>query len=356
MKLPKLSSLGFTPTFLIIGVAALVVLAGSFFIYQSSRNRQVVIPQEIKQPKKIGILQHIKTLDKVIDGFKIKMTELGYVEGKDIVYDYQTTGGDPSKAAGIAKEFVNKKVDMILAITSPALGPAIKETSASAKPIPIVFTNAINPVEAKFIKSYKSSGNNATGIIPDAVALSSKQVEFFNKISPKSKRIGMFSSHISPYANASIDAVRKNAEKFGITVLDYEFKKLPGPASLQEIQAIADSIKPGDIDAIMTVSDPIATAQPKVFPILNNLGKRLKIPTLYLNTGTEGLITYNADYIETGKSAAVMADKIFKGTNPADIPIEYNKRNYLEVNLKLAKELGITIPDTIIAIADRKIE
>jgi putative ABC transport system substrate-binding protein len=343
---------------LIIGAALVAVVLGAAGIYWwwSGGERESAMREE---PLRVGILQNVKHLDLVIDGFKQGLSELGYEEGTDVVYEYANANGDPVVARQIADAYVAADVDLMLTITEQVSKVAWQASEAAGKEIPIVFTNGLGMVETGFLESYASSGTYVTGVIPDDVDVTIKKLEFLTQINPGAKRVGVFySSAASIYpAEVTLDALREQAPKLGLELVEYDIKTPPTDASIIAMQAIADRIEPGDIDAIVTIPEVVANYKdnPK---ILIELSKRIKAPVLFLTVPRVfegGLLSYSQDYIVFGAQAAAQADKIFRGTHPSDIPIEFSVKNLLIINMQTAKELGLTIPESLRFNADQLI-
>src|SRR3989344_4501 len=286
----------------LVGLGTLVILVGAalaFFTPLSDMKR--------KEPFHVGILQNVKHLDQIVDGFKQGLTEAGYEEGVDIVYDYQNADGSSTKAESITREFLTRNVDLILAVTSPAVEAAWKAMEEEGKSVPIVFTNGLGLVESGFLASYESSGKNVTGVVPDDIEVTVKKLEFLKAINPDAKNFGVFFGSPPPSGATAgtLNALREQAPKLVI-----------------------------------------------------ELGKRVKAPVFFLTAPRViegGLLAYSQDYIVFGKQAAAMADKIFKGVRPEDIPIETSKKNLLIINLKTAKEMGLTIPESLLFVANQVI-
>ena len=335
------------------GVVLLVVIAALVYWFNPFENKVART-----EPLQIGIIQYVKHLDQVIDGFKQGLTELGYEEGVDVVYTYQNADGDAAKVTEFARDYVSKDVDLILTITSAALQPTWQVTQDMGKEIPIVFTNGPGIVERGFAESYQSSGKNFTGIVPDDIEVTVKKLEFMKQIQPNKTKVGVFFG--SPIAvgatEESVKALREQAPKLGLTLVEYPIA-VPPPKSPAEFQRIADSIKPGDVDAFVTVPDGTSSYQDN--PLIHiALSKRIKAPIYFLTVprvAQGGLLSYSQDYITSGKQAAAQADKIFNGVDPRDIPIEASKKNLLIINLKTAKEMGLTVPESLLFTADKVI-
>jgi putative tryptophan/tyrosine transport system substrate-binding protein len=348
---------GFSAPILIFLLVILFALGITYYKLNPSKFSAPVENTKPTKNVKVGIIHWVGHLKPMETGFKEAMTELGYIEGKDISYESKSGDGDPKKANAIAKEYISNNVDLIFALTPPAIIEALKETTASGKLIPVVYASGDYPIELGYAKSYRSSGNNTTGIAIEQIDLTSKRLQFLKDMNPKISKVGVFASNSNYVSRKSFEAVQSQATKFGFTVVEYKVTAKP-ENSPAEIQAIANKINPGEIDAIFSLPDPVVNFKdnPK---ILISLGKRLKIPTAMLfitNVQDGALFAYNTDLIDNGKQVAIMADKIIKGAKPTDIPIEFPRKNSLVVNLKTANEIGIAIPSFILSIASQKIE
>ncbi len=352
------NQLGNSSLFILLAVVVIAAIIG--FVYFNKSKPQT--PQTSHgSPKTIGILQDIQSLDTVVEGYKAGMQSLGYTEGKDVIYKYELADNRPDKLTAISKDFVNQNVDLIAAVTEVSLVFAEKETTTSGKLIPIVYGLGDNSIKLGTIKDYKSAGNNVTGVENLNSEAYSKKYDFLRQISPKAKNVGIFfatAKNSTPVTLAALAEARNQATKQGFKVVGYELQTPPSPATTDEMQKVADSIRPGDIDAIISLPDPVANYREN-YKILIALGKRLKIPTVLIDVSTisqGGLMAYNANFLGIGNQMAIMTDKIFKGTKPADIPIEFPKKYILVINLKTAQEIGITVPDSILQIADQVIK
>ncbi len=341
------------PVALVAVLVAVAAIGGAVLAFAPKMGDQA----RRSEPLKVGIIQNVKHLDQVIDGFKQGLTEMGYEEGVDVVYEYQNANGDSAAAQAIAEDYIAKNVDLMLVVTEQAAKAAYAATEAAGVEIPIVFTNGLGMVETGFLESYASSGTYVTGVVPDDVDVTIKKLEFLKQINPDAKRVGVFYSSLIPIypAVATREALAEQAPKLGLEIVEYDIKTPPGPPTTPAMQALADAIKPGDIDAIVTIPEVASNYQdnPK---ILLELSKRIKAPILFLTVPRVfegGLLSYSQDYIVFGKQAAAQADRIFQGVHPSQIPIEYSHENLLIINMKTAKELGLTIPDTLLFNADQ---
>jgi len=246
-------------------------------------------------------------------------------------------------------------VDLIYAVTSVAAAAALRETAAAGRTdIPIVFAQGNAPVESGLIASYRSSGNNATGVAVNFVETTSKKLEYLKSIAPDAERIGYFDSeHTDPAAQFTLEELQKQAPDFGITLTRYELKNPVGTSSVAEIADILAGIRPGEIDAYFHLPGPLMGAQAQ--PTIIEGVKRLGIPSIWLETPSVeigGLFAYSHDLFLLGRQAADIADKVLGGTLPTDIPIEFPLKYVLAINLETARESSIELPQSLLFLAD----
>jgi len=303
----------------------------------------------------IGIIRYLKIYDPIVDGFKEGMAQAGYKEGINVVYHRYDVDkvGDVNVAA---KELIQKNIDLIFAVTTVAGVGALKETElAKRTDIPIVFTQGNLAQRAGLVKSFESSGNNATGVAIDFVGLTAKKLELLKTIKPGVKKLGYFDAeHGDPAAMFALEELKIQAPKFGITLVPYRHTNPVGSAATEEIKNILQKIKPGEIDAYFHLPGPVMGFQNQ--PMIINALNRLKIPGVWLelpSVGIGGLFSYSQDLADLGKQAVFMADKILKGAKPAYIPVELPRQYFLYINLKTAREIGLTMPRTILLQANK---
>lgn len=350
---------GFSVIILIIVLLAIAVIStiGLFFYNQPKTET----PQTSSSMKKIGIVQYQKIFDPSVKGFKEGLAGFGYKEGENVSFEIRLADGIMDKLKENADYLLNQNVDLIFADSPESALTTLNESTQSGKTkIPIVFTNGTNPDKVGIIKSFKSSGNNTTGIAVDFATITTKKIEFLKLINPQIKKVGVVYGVVSdPTADFNLKVLRETAPKFGITLVEYKLLKPPGPASAQEAKKLVNSLKPGDFDAYFHPAGPVVNF-PETRITLMGIGKKLKVPTVFtreFNPQEESwLLSYGHDFYETGKQAAEVAAKVLKGTKPADIPIEYQRKVRLIIDLRAAKEIGITIPASILSIADKKME
>ncbi len=308
----------------------------------------------------VGVLLYIPQLEKVEQGFYEGMEKLGYKDGQNVRYIITSYGENPDKMQGLAQGLIDQKVDLIVAITNVAATGAKKSSEASGRTdLPIVFSHANQPDATGLVNSFQSSGNNLTGVAVNFSEVTEKKLEFLKRINPSIKHIGTLDAvHTDPAGTFILNMLKKVAPKFDVEIVSYKVNNNIGPEATKEIATIANSIKAGDIDAFFYLAGPVSNPPPNAKLIID-MALRLKIPAVYhVDSQVEqgGLFSYAHDQVAMGEQTAVFVDKVLKGQRPTDIPIEFPEKNSLVINLATAQTIGITIPDSMLSIADVKID
>ncbi len=342
-------------------VILIIVLIGAYFVAVESGmvSRLSLFSSTPKPPVKIGILNYFSVIQVASKGFKEEMSRLGYQENVDIVYEYQVAEGSPQKLNEAATAYVAENVDLIYAIATPSALAAFEATKKAGKPIPIVFAHADNPISIGLVASFKSSGNNVTGVAVDISELTAKRLEFLKTLAPTVKKIGVFNPKLASTAQGpAYKELKKQSQRFGFELVEYNPEGIPGPASTEELKKLAATIKPGTFDAIYHL--PTGSSIPPNIKVINDLGIALKVPTVYFSIDNlveiESVISYGHDLYAVGQQTARLVDKILKGTKPSDIPVEIAATSKLELNLIVAQKIGVQVPDSLLKIASRIIK
>ena len=346
----------FTAAFIGIGVIV-IILAVFLGIRLRGGGQQIVLESE---QKTVGIVQIWRRLDRFPAGFKEGLAELGYIEGQDIIYKYNSWEHDPAKIDAIVQGYIDENVDMIFAVAAPSALQSLKLTVQAKKEIPIVYVVVDKPDEIGLIESFQSSGNHVTGVASNMADLVPKQLEILKRVNPDAKRIGVFNEGFKIPGNDApgtfvLEALRKHTPTFGLELVEYSTQVPPGPGLDKAFTDVANNIKPGDINATYHIPGHFL-----VYQDVNevDLGKRLGIPALMPIMeeveSSGGLFSVSGDSFEVGRQTAVMADKIFRGTHPSQIPSEMPRKDIFTLNITGARQLGIEIPQDILDLADVK--
>ena len=299
---------------------------------------------------RIGALVADDQFVAAIDGFKQRMAELGYLEGKNIAYDLQNSRGDQDVLGKMAETLVERKPDLIVTSSTTASVPIAKLTKGTQ--LPVVFLSAGDPL--RLVKSYASSGNNLTGISSSSVELTAKRMELLTKLAPKAKRVillidtaAMGINHEQLTNDAQQAAKRLSLEYVRLTI----HTKNPDEMK-QKIPLLKRSLG----DALMI--PPVATIVASTEEIARQVIKE-KLPHVGPNIETvkRGLLAaYSSNYFSLGQQGAVLVDKILKGAQPADLPIEQPFKLHLRINLKTARAMSLEIPKDLLFQADEIIK
>jgi putative tryptophan/tyrosine transport system substrate-binding protein len=277
----------------------------------------------------------------IMQAFRSEMRELGYVEGKNLIVDSRYGEGHIERLPLLTSELIALHPDVIVALATPAIAAAQRATST----IPIVMAPATDPIGSGFVKSLAHPGGNISGVANmygDAIG---KSVELLHTILPAAKRVAvlMSSNPTHPQQYALVGAAAKALDLMVIAIM------AATPADLQ--QAFKE-MRLQDCDALFVLAD--ATR-----PTIPSLATEAKIPAIYQFSSyvdLGGLASYGAALPPMFRKAAQYVDKIFKGASPAELPVEQPVAFELALNLKTAAALGLTIPDAVLARADKVIE
>jgi putative ABC transport system substrate-binding protein len=307
------------------------------------------VSAEAQQPGKVYRIGLLISASDVIapftNAFRQGLRELGYVEGKNFMLEIRGGGAQPDRLSDLADELVRLKVDIIVTVGSPALGAARKATST----VPIVMRTGGDPVKAGHVASLARPGGNITGVYAMSVELSGKRLELLAEAVPGIKRI----------------AVLTASNNFKAT---NEYKEMEAAARVLGMKLqVLKALDPDTIDsAFLAMSRERAEALVEIpharyvqhrERILKHVAKN-RLPSIYShNVDAEdgGLMSYGVNYAAEYRRTAIYADKILRGTKPAELPIEQPMKFELVINLRAANQIGLTIPPNVLARADRVI-
>ncbi len=305
---------------------------------------------EAQRVYRVGALVADDQFIPAVDGFKQRMTELGYVEGKNIVYDFQNSKGDQDLLGKLAQTLVQRKPDLIVTSSTTASVPIARLTAGTD--LPVVFLSAGDPL--RLVKSYASSGNNLTGISSSSIELTAKRLELLKKLAPKIKRVILLvdTAAIGINHERLTNDAQEAAKNLG---LEHEQLTIH-TKNLDEIKRKIPLIRRSLGDALFV--PPVATIVAATEDIARQVIKE-KLPNVGPNVETvkRGLLAaYSSNYHSLGQQGAVLVDKILKGAKPADLPIEQPFKLHLRLNLKTARAIGLDIPKEILLQADEIIK
>jgi ABC-type uncharacterized transport system substrate-binding protein len=271
---------------------------------------------------------------------------LGYIEGQNLVVERRYSEGRTARFAEFATELVRLNLDMIIVTTTPAV-LAVKNAT---KTIPIVQPNSLDPVGTGLVGSLARPGGNFTGTTQQAPDTAAKRLQLLRQAIPHLSRVAVVWNAANPGNAGSWRELQDAAHVLGIKL---ESREVRGPSDFERIFAAMTRERP---DALLFIGDRLTL--PHGEQIVDFVTQK-RIPSMfdrpYLVTAG-GLLSFGADEEEQWRRAAVIADKILKGAKPGDLPMEQPTKFELVVNLKTAKALGLTIPQTLLLRADQVIE
>jgi putative tryptophan/tyrosine transport system substrate-binding protein len=304
--------------------------------------------QQTKKVPRIGFLATVSpsTLSDRVEAFRQGLRELGYVEGKNIVIEWRYAEGKADRLPGLAAELVRLKVDII--VTSGPVPTRSAKTATST--IPIVMTNDPDPVADGFIASLARPGGNVTGLSALTSELSGKRLEFLKEIVPRLSRVAVLRV---PNYPGNAQAFRETELAARALSVQLQYLDVTDTKSIES--AFREAVN-GRADAVLLLGGSVFVLQRKQIAAL---AVKSRLPTIhYRHDFVEdgGLISYATSITDLTRRAATYVDKILKGANPADLPVEQPTKFELVINLKTAKQIGLTIPPAVLARADKVIK
>jgi putative ABC transport system substrate-binding protein len=311
----------------------------------------VAVFSEAQQPKKvprIGFLSGVSSssMSARFEAFRQGLRELGYVEGKNIHIENRWAEGKVDRLSNLASELVRLKVDVIVT-TGPTPTRSARKASVT---IPIVMTQDDDPVGNGFAASLARPGGNITGLATLAPEISGKQLELLKEIVPKLFRVGVLGDVTRLGNPQALREVNLAKDAVGVQIQYLEVRES------KDIENAFRAASKERAEAVLVLGSSILLSQRRQ---VADLAVKSRLPTIYgrpeyVEDG--GLVFYGPSYTDLSRRAATYVDKILKGAKPADLPIEQPKKFELVINLKAAKQIGLTIPPNVLVRADRVIK
>jgi ABC-type uncharacterized transport system substrate-binding protein len=279
----------------------------------------------------------------LVDAFRQELSKLGWIEGKDFTIEYRFAEGKNDRLPELAADLVRLKVDLILVSgTIPAL--AAKRATTT---IPIVMTNPGNPVGVGLVASLARPGGNVTGLSSLSFELNTKRLEILKEAVPKLARVGL----LHPSVTLQLKELRDAAQ-----TLKLKLDEIETQVDAEGLENAFKTAKQKQANAIMTTAGATFLAERKR---IVELAVKYRLRAIYWQkefVDEGGLMSYGTDYHDLYRRAAVYVDKILKGANPADLPVQQATKFEFVINLKAAKQIGLTIPGRVLERANRVIK
>ena len=310
--------------------------------------------QTLAQPpvgtRRIGVLMYLAENDPqskiYLDAFVQTLQTLGWTVGRNLRIDYRWTGGDAERLRKYAAELVALAPDVILAAGGSHVGPLQRATHT----IPIVFVQVADAVGGGFVKSLAKPGGNATGFTNFEFDISTKWLELLKQIAPRMNRTAVLRDPNNPNSTAQFGAIQAVAPSLGVEA---------SPIGLNDAREIEDGLNAFGREpngGVIVTPSGLAIVHRQ---LIIRTTTRMKLPAIYpfqFFVADGGLISYGPDVVDQYRRAAGYVDRILRGEKAADLPVQRSTKVDLVVNLKTAKQIGITIPESVLYRADKVIK
>jgi putative tryptophan/tyrosine transport system substrate-binding protein len=323
------------------------------FLALSAMLLALCIPVSAQQPGKvprIGLLDSGTASGNAVllSSFQQELSKLGWVEGKNLVIEYRF--GDnkgAERVSALASELVRLHVDLIVA---SGAGPSVAAKNATTT-IPIVMASASDPVAAGLVASLARPGGNVTGLASLSPELNTKRLEILKDAIPKLTRVGFLLAGVGIADDLQLKEIRPAAQSLKLTLEEIEAQ-----ADGKSLERAFRTAKQKQVGAIMMMpTRPFFAERKRII----ELAGKFRLPAIYSQkeyVDEGGLISYGTDFADGYRRVAYYVDRILKGAKPADLPVEQPKKFEFIINLKAAKQIGLTIPPNVLARADRVIK
>jgi len=317
----------------LVGLIASALILAQYFCVDAQQSAKVA---------RIGFLASFGSDPS--EAFRQALRNLGYIEGKNVAFEFRASGGKAERSAHFADELVRLKVDVIVAGGATSIKAAKDATST----IPIVMSGVNDPIALGFVASLAHPGGNITGVSNLAPELSGKRLELLREVLPRISRVALL-AYRSMAMRTSIEEAQVAAHPLHIQL---RLLEVDGPAELEKTIGAA---KKQRAEALMQIEAGVFYPyQPEII----KLTAKTRFPALYnrrIDAEAGGLMSYGFNAAERVQRIAMLVDKILKGAKPADLPVEQPTIFELVINLKTAKQIRLTIPPNVLARADKVI-
>jgi ABC-type uncharacterized transport system substrate-binding protein len=321
-------------------IALIVLLALAFLLAQLAAEAQ----QPGRVPR-IGILQNTVTRSTYTEAFRQGLRALGWVEDQNMVIESRE-GRGYEHYPDLAAELVRLQVDVIFATNAPAIQAAMRATTT----IPIVMVSLGDPVAAGFVASLARPGGNITGLSGFSPELSGKQLELLKEVVPNVARVALLANPTNPHTPFIVSEAEMAARALGVQLHLLEVRE---PNELGSVFAAMTTAR---ANALLVLPDPMLSGQSGR---IVELAAQSRLPAMYAELSwalAGGLMVYGVSLDDMNRRAATYVDKILKGAQPGDLPVERPVKFTLVINLNTAKALGLTIPPTLLFQADEVLQ
>jgi putative ABC transport system substrate-binding protein len=322
-----------------VGLAVILALG----ILSAPRGADSQPPAKVPR---IGVVLHAGPADVQVDGLRAGLRDLGLEEGKQFALEIRDLKGDLKATAESARDLERDKVSLIYT-TATSITLRVKQATTE---IPIVFAVGSDPVAAGLVESFAKPGGRLTGVHFLSRDLTAKRLEILKEMLPKLRRVVTFYDPANPSARAGAKLAREAARQLRLDLVERHV------SSVKELQQGLKALRAGEADAYVYVPDGMVTSQAQ---LIIDTARAKRLPTMFQDTALVaqgGLVAYGVSFHEVGRLSAKHVQRVLAGTSPKDLPVENVDRLELVLNLRTARELGLTIPRQILLRADKVIE
>jgi putative tryptophan/tyrosine transport system substrate-binding protein len=301
-----------------------------------------------QQPKiyRVGVIYQGGPYSVVVDGLRDGLRQLGYEDGKQIRLEIRDTKSDLKLVEETARIFERERVNLIYAVTT-SVATAVKNVTSQ---IPIVFSVGSDPVASELVQSFGRPGGRFTGVQYSTTDLTGKRLEILKEILPKLSRVVTFYNPNNRNALEAAALAREAARQFGVQVIERHV------TSVEELRQGLGALKAKEADAYFYTTDAMVTSQAQ---LVIDMATAKKLPTMFPEqrlVAMGGLASYGQNFYEIGRLSAKYVQKVMAGAHPQDLRVETVDKFELIMNLKTAKQIGLTIPPNVLARADKVIK
>ena len=306
--------------------------------------------QQAERMRRIGVLMNLAADDPEGQArntaFLQELAQLGWIAGRNVQINTRWGAGDPERIRKFAAELVALAPDVIVATSSQSVAAVLQATRV----VPTVFASIADPVGAGFVESLGRPGGNATGFMNFEYSLSGKWLELLKEIAPSMTRVAVLRDAAIAAGSGQLGAIQSAAMRLGVEL------RPVGMRDAGEIEGGLSAFASGSNGGLIVTASPLGGIHRD---LTITLAARHKLPAISSNrtfVTAGGLMSYGPDRVDQGRQAAGYVDRILKGEKPADLPVQAPTRYELVINVKTAKALGLTVPNTLLARADEVIE
>lgn len=297
----------------------------------------------------IGFLngQSSDRLTEAVAAFRKGLSESGYAEGRNVVIEYRWADGHVDRLKSLAADLIQRKVAVIVSTGGDPVALAVKQATST---LPVVFAIGGDPVALELVASLNRPGGNITGISQIAIVLDPKRLETLHQLVPNLKTVAILRNPENANANAQVSALETAARAMGLE------PRFITASSEREIDAAFAALNEQRVGALMVASDPFFNGQRRQIVAL---ATRLAVPAIFHQrefAAAGGLMSYGTSTNDMYRRVGIYTGRILKGEKPAELPVQQSEKVELVVNLKTAKRLGLTVPQTLLGRADEVIE